>query len=247
MKIDGNLPIAKFAADLPGAMAIFEALGLDYACSGDRSLEDAAHAEGIAPEVVIASLRRLKAVEEGESWSDRPLVELTHHLVEQHHRFVRDELARIAIRLADLCGTSGTVPPDLVSLRAAFARLSEMVFPHLHHEEEKVFRSVEALERAWQSNQLPAGPYAGLIGTLQQLADEHRAIAAQLATMRDLRFRLENADDLPPRCSLILEDLATLEAHLHEYIFLENCILFPRAAALVNEAIAPAAPAQVLS
>lgn len=30
MRIDGNLPIAKFAADLSGAMAIFEALGLDY-------------------------------------------------------------------------------------------------------------------------------------------------------------------------------------------------------------------------
>lgn len=30
MKIDGSLPIAKFAADLPGAMAVFEALGLDY-------------------------------------------------------------------------------------------------------------------------------------------------------------------------------------------------------------------------
>ena len=112
MKIDGNLPIARFAAELPGAMAIFESLGLDYA------------------------------------WNDRPLADLTHHLVEQHHRFVREELARIAIRPADLC-------------------------------------------------------------------------------------------------SLTVEELATLEAHLHEYILLENCILFPRAAAL-EQAMAPAAPSHVL-
>ena len=50
----------------------FESLGIDYVCAGDRSLDDAAHAEGIAPEVVIASQRRLKAVEQAESWSDSP-------------------------------------------------------------------------------------------------------------------------------------------------------------------------------
>ena len=242
MKIDGNLPIAKFAADLPGAMAIFESLGLDYACAGDRSLDDAAHAEGIAPEVVIATLRRLKAVEQAESWNDRPLADLTHHLVEQHHRFVRGELARIAIRLADLCSSPGGGQPDLMSLRAAFARLSKMILPHLHHEEEKVFRAVEALEKTWQSNEPLADTHAGLIATLRQLADEHGAIDAQLRAMRELRFRLADSNELPPRCSLILEDLATLEAHLHEYIFLENCILFPRAAALLEQAIAPAAP-----
>lgn len=238
MKIDGNLPIAKFAADLPGAMAIFEVLGLDYACAGNRSLDDAAHAEGIAPEVVIASLRRLRSVEQAESWSDRPLADLTHHLVGQHHRFVREELARIAIRLAELCGSSGVVPPDLMSLRAAFARLTEMVLPHLHREEESVFRALEALEKTWQSNQPLTGTQHDLIATLRQIAEEHGAIAAQLRTMRELRFRLADSNDLPPLCTFILEDLAALEAQLHEYMFLENCILFPRAAALVEQAIA---------
>ena len=36
-----------YAAQLPGAIAVFETLGLDYACAGPRSLEDAAYAEGI--------------------------------------------------------------------------------------------------------------------------------------------------------------------------------------------------------
>lgn len=239
MKIDGNLPIATFAADLPGAMAVFESLGIDYACAGNRSLNDAAHAEGIVPEVVIANLRRLKSGEHARSWNDRPLADLTHHLVEQHHRFVREELARIAMRLADLCGATGA-HPDLMSLRAAFARLSQMILPHLHHEEEKIFRAVEALEKTWQTNEPLAGTHDDLIAALRQLADEHGAIAAQLRTMRELRFRLADSN-LPPHCSLTLENIATLEAHLHEYMFLENCVLFPRAVALAEQAIAPAA------
>lgn len=237
MKIDGNLPIAELAADLPGAMAIFEALGLDYACAGDRSLDDAAHAEGIAPEVVLANLRRLKSAGHAESWNDRPLADLTHHLAEQHHRFAREELARIAIRLADLCSSPGGAQPDLMSLRAVFARLAEMVLPHLRDEEEKAFRAVEALEKRWQSNGPLPDARADLIAMLGQLAVEHGAIAAQLRTMRELRLRLADSNDFPPRCRTLLEEVATLEAHLHEYMFLENCILFPRAAALVDETI----------
>ena len=235
MKIEGNLPIAKFAAELPGAISIFELLGLDYACAGDRSLEDAAHAEGIAPEIVIAGLRRLKTREQTESWNDRPLSDLTGHLSEQHHRFVRDELARIAVALAGICSAPAAVPSYLISLRAAFTRLSAIVLPHLHREEDEAFLVIEALEKAWQSAQPDSVPSRGLGDILRRLADEHGAIAAQLRTIRELRIRLEDSDSLSQQCGALLDDLASLEAHLHEYMFLENCILFPRAAALAEE------------
>ena len=241
MNIDGKLPIAKLATDIPGATAIFESFGIDYACAGDRSLDDAAHAEGIAPEVVLASLRELKAVSHAESWSDRPLVDLVRYLVAQHHRFTRDELAAIALRLADICTSPVAAGSELLSLRAAFARLSELVLPHMHHEEEHLFRTVEALEKAWQANAPPSSTEGELSAPIQQLVLEHGAIAAQLRTMRELRLRLAASNELPPRCRPILEHLATLETHFHEYIFLENSVLFPRALAL--EAQTTAAPA----
>lgn len=54
--------------------------------------------------------------------------------------------------------------------------------------------------------------------------------------MRELRVRLADSNDVSPRCGQTLDDLATLEAHLHEYIFLENGILFPRASAFAEQA-----------
>jgi regulator of cell morphogenesis and NO signaling len=242
MKIDGNFPISKYAADLPGAMAIFESMGIDYACAGDRSLNDAAHAEGIAPESVISSLQRLAPESPRESWNDRPLADLIRHLVDRHHRFVREELAGIAIRLADLCSSPGGVRPEFMAMRGTFGRLSELILPHMHYEEENIFRAVEALEKSWQSSGPMRSSYADLVAMLQEVTDDHGVIDAQLRTMRELRFRLTDSNDLPPLCGFILEDLATLEAHLHEYMFLENCILFPRAAALLDQAIAPAVP-----
>lgn len=232
MKIDGTQPIAKLAADVPGAIGVFETLGLDYACAGDRSLDDAAHAEGIAPELVLASLRKLTAVEHAESWSERPLVELIRHLEEQHHRFVREELAMIALRLADACTAPLHAPADLMSLRAAFTRLTDIMLPHLHREEEEIFPAILVLENAWAANEASAPAGRELSSGLHRLAGEHGAITAQLRTMRELRLRLEESNDLPPRCTAILHAVATLEAHLHQYMFLENCILFPRAATL---------------
>jgi regulator of cell morphogenesis and NO signaling len=233
MKIDVTRPIGRFAAEIPGAMGIFESFGIDYASLCDRSLEDAAHAGGVAPDIVVAGLRRLHAVQEGESWSDRPLMELTRHLAQQHHHFVRHELGRLALLLSDACSADERVPPDLVSLRAAFTRLSETLLPHFRREEANVFRTVEALEKAWQSGG-PVPVPDDLAGSLRQLWNEHGAISAQLHTLRELRERLETGNELAPRCRTILTDLAALEAHVHEYMFLENWILFPRAAALAE-------------
>jgi regulator of cell morphogenesis and NO signaling len=231
MKIDPKLPIGKFAAEVPGAIAVFEALGIDYASLCDRSVDDAAHAAGIAPEIAVTGLRRLKAVSEGQSWSDRPLIELTRHLSQQHHHFVRHELGRLAARLTDVCSAGDDVLSELLSLRAAFSRMTEIVLPHFHREEAVLFREVEAMERAWQSGETVIAP-PDFAGAMRQVTNEHAAISAHLRTMRDLRTDLEDADDLPPRCRAILDDVAALEAHLHEYMFLENWVLFPRAAAL---------------
>ncbi|MGZ5474179.1 MAG: DUF542 domain-containing protein [Thermoanaerobaculia bacterium] len=233
MKITGNVPIAILAAELPGAIRVFESLGIDYACAGDRTLGDTAHVEGIDPEVIISGLRRLPAAKRGESWSDRPLGDLTHYLAAEHHRLVREELAVIAVRLAEVCTPSAL--PDLVSLRAAFARMSDIVLPHLHREEANVFLAVEALEGAWQSSE--AFPAEGdLTDAIRQLTLEHGAITAQLRTLRGLRLRLDESSELPPTCRPILDALAALEAHLHEYMFLENCVLFPRALAMEEHA-----------
>lgn len=171
-----------------------------------------------------------------ELWNDRPLAELVHYLVSQHHRFVREELAAIAFRLSDFCTSPASADPALMELRAAFTRLSEVTLPHLHHEEEDVFPAVEALEKQWEAN---APLHAGSISaSIRLLAKEHELIAEQLFRMRQLRLKLSEANELSARCTSTLNDIATLEAHLQDYMFLEDSVLFPRAEAIEEQAVA---------
>ena len=236
MSIDPRLPIGEFAAEMPGASAVFEALGVDYACTPEMSLEDAAHAEGVVPDLVIASLRRLKRGEHGDSWTNRTLSELTQHLARMHRHLVRHELGRIGTQLSDLCSSQEDVPSDLLALRANFTQLTETLLPHVLREEKEVFGAIDALEKRWQSGQ-PSAPAPGdLKAYLRQLAAEHEQIAARLRTMRALRERVIDRNGLPPRWSAVFGYLAALEAHIHESMFFENWILFPRAAALIEQA-----------
>ena len=94
-----------------------------------------------------------------------------------------------------------------------------------------------AVRQPYMSQGQPQTLLWDLTDAIRQLTVEHGAITAQLRTLRELRVRLDDSSELPQACRPILDALAALEAHLHEYMFLENCVLFPRALAM--EAHAP--------
>jgi regulator of cell morphogenesis and NO signaling len=224
MKIDAHVPIASLAAELPGAMAVFEAMGLDYSCAGNRSLEDAAYAEGIVPEAVVERLRRLERVRATPEGRERSLAEISAYLTRQHRAILR-LLGRISTRLGSSCDAPRAVPRELLSLREVFERLSAIVLPHMHREDSSVFPAIQAVERGTRTARDGA-----LRPMLSEMLGDHAAVAAELRTVRELRIGLEDAD--APDVQTILEDLRALEAQLHEAMFLENCVLFPRALAL---------------
>jgi regulator of cell morphogenesis and NO signaling len=234
MRVDESTSIAKIADEISGARQVFETLGIDYACGGALSLADAAYAEGLDPEVLVAGVRRLAAPSGGtHSWNDRPLADLIKHLTDEHHRLVRDELAAISFGLFDLCAPPATPDEDLLSLRAAIVRLSGVLLPHMHEEEDNLFHPIAALELSRQSSERTVN--GELRSRIQHVITEHGTIAAQLRSIRELRLRLEAGNELSERARAILESVTRLEAHLHEYMFLENCILFPRAVALQEQ------------
>jgi regulator of cell morphogenesis and NO signaling len=234
MKIERSSSIAKVAADVPGAMDVFEALGLDYACAGDLSVADAAHIAAIDPDAVVGRLRRLKSVRNAISWNDRRLTDVMQHLTVEHHRLVSTEMRATAVCLADVCTAPAGAPLEVHSLRATFARLSDILLPHIREEEENIFPLIERLERAWESGESQEDAEE-LRDRISRIVADHGQIAMLLRTMRNKRERLMMSDETPPSCQPILEGIGFLEAHLHQSMFLENAVLFPRAVALASQ------------
>lgn len=229
MNIDRNSHIADIVASLPAAASVFDALGIDYSSPGERSIAEAAGLEGVDADAVILQLRKLPATER-TSWFDRSLSDLLDFLSDQHTRLTRDDLAKVAEELADVCSGPASADAALQQLRAEFRSLSSDLLPHFHREQETVFPLIQRVEWLWQSNE-SAPQLDGLSESIKELLVEHGAIGARARLVRDLRMTIES-HDVSPRCRAMLQNLAKLESDLRQSMFLENCVLFPRALAL---------------
>jgi iron-sulfur cluster repair protein YtfE (RIC family) len=231
MRIDATRPITDLTSGLPGARQVKESHRIDYSFAGSCSIADAAYAEGLDPLLVIGRLRRLDSTESADSWSDRALKELTTYLVDEHHRFVHQDMAAIALQMAELCVPAA--PPDLHILRRTFTTLSQVLLPHLHEEELYAFPAIGSLEDVWQSAELRRlHTLKAMIGGMMA---EHRVIAEYLSVLRRTRLRLEEAGDPAPMSRRLLDSVARFEGRIHELLFLENCALYPRAAAMTDQ------------
>src|SRR5580704_8733013 len=89
--------VNEIALSNPGARRVLEDAGVDYCCGGGKSLQDACLHAGVTTDEILNRLRQntgLAAPAETE-WTSAPLAELTRHIRERHHQYVRDSIPRV--------------------------------------------------------------------------------------------------------------------------------------------------------
>ena len=90
--------VRDLAVEIPGATRVFENLGIDYCCGGDRTLDDACNIAGMNVEHVMTSLKQVNGSHanfEESSFLTATLAELIDHIVKKHHVFTKTEIARL--------------------------------------------------------------------------------------------------------------------------------------------------------
>ena len=243
MNIEKTTLVETIAASVPGATGVFEAVGIDYACGARLSLREAAEIAGIDTRPLIDTLQSLPAATSDTDWNERSLTDVARQVTAGHHLLIREQLPHIALAMANLC-MGAARSSDVMDLRAEIASLSGELIPHLHDEERNVFQVIEAMETAWQENETPPPLDHGLHKRIAELMVAHGSIAQRVHRIRDLRLRISTGADLSPECHAALALLEQFEAHLRHEMFIENCILFPRALALEEQWTAPVAAGQ---
>jgi regulator of cell morphogenesis and NO signaling len=226
--------VREYALEMPGATRIFEKLGIDYCCGGGKSLADACAKAGVAVDEVLGSLKRTERYDEtsaSEEWQTASLAELIAHIVEKHHTFTRQELARLEALLAKVCGVHGQNHLELFRIQKQFQELSRDLEPHMLKEERVLFPYIIQMEEAAKNNlMLPAPPFGTVRNPVRALMAEHDAAGDTLREMRGLSSDYTVPEDACISYQTLYGALAALEADLHQHIHLENNILFPRAA-----------------
>lgn len=229
--------VRELALEIPGATRVFEKLGIDYCCGGSQALEQACQAANIPLEQVLDSLEMAeltaRASRTEKNWAEDPLSDLIAHIKNTHHKFTREEIARLAPLAEKVCSVHGRNHPELAVIRTAFADLANELTTHMMKEEMILFPYIERMEESvLQKEPVLPPPFASVRNPVAMMMHEHDVAGTAL---RELRRTSSNYT--PPRDACVsyqtfYKALAEFEADLHQHIHLENNALFPRAIAM---------------
>jgi regulator of cell morphogenesis and NO signaling len=169
----------------------------------------------------------------GREWTSAPLRELIHHLVDIDHVYFRSELKVLYDRLQAVVAEDECSNPALGRLPEILRALTTELDAHMLGEERELFPAILRYLDALEAGERPNGsPLAAFGGPLHLMEQEHENSASTLRVMRGfcLDYRV------PARsCATyreLIERFQVLEDRLLRHIYIENNVLYPRAAAL---------------
>ncbi len=228
--------VREIALETSSATRVFEKLGIDYCCGGDQPLEEACRVAGLSLDQVQSALDTAEQQSKttvDRDWQRESVAELIGHITARHHKFVRNEIARLGPLFEKVCGVHGKNHPELLYIQEVFRGLAQELTTHLMKEEMVLFPYIVRMEEAVIQGEpvLPA-PFGTVANPVAMMEHEHDSAGDALRAMRAASDGYTAPDGACVSYQALYRALAEFEADLHQHIHLENNILFPRALAM---------------
>jgi regulator of cell morphogenesis and NO signaling len=229
---DTNQTVRRISIDHPASTRVFETFGIDYCRGGQRSLEEACKSAKAPLDEVMYALDELRAgaaPAAEASWTTSSLAALTAHIVECHHRYVRDESPRIEELLKTLVDRHGKAHIELNGIQETFGELSSELFAHMLKEERVLFPLLEEMESTHFAGEARSICFDSVKAPISRMLDDHDDAGALSAKIRDLSAGYRAPEGSCPTYRGLYQALEEFERDLHQHIHLENNMLFPLA------------------
>lgn len=235
MSFSTETKVSEVALSSPGARRVLEDAGVDYCCGGGRSLQDACiHAGVTADEILERLLKNSKLAGPGDAeWMSAPLMELTQHIRERHHRYVRDSIPRVRALLAKIKEKHGEKHREIEELEKLFGDIARELTAHMQKEEQILFPYIDAMERSAKGNGSVEPPFFQTVqNPIHAMMKEHDSAGELVKRIRKASNEYKAPADACTSYQATYQELRQFEEDLHLHVHLENNILFPRAVEL---------------
>lgn len=234
MSMTTEKTIRELALENPAATRVFEKLGIDYCCGGNKSLEQACRAAKLPMEKVLDSLeaaeQSAQVAQEKHNWGTEPLADLVAHINNVHHKYTREEIVRLGPLIDKVCSVHGKNHPELLQIRVSFRGLAQELTMHMMKEEMVLFPYIVRMEESIiQKEPVLPPPFGSVQNPVSMMEHEHDSAGNALRAMREASNGYEPPPDACVSYQTLYGALAEFETDLHQHIHLENNILFPRA------------------
>lgn len=234
MSISTSKTVRELAVEIPEATRIFEKIGIDYCCGGGKSLGDACATANLSVDEVLDMLefaeQGARQKQNDRDWQSEPLADLVAHINGTHHKYTREELARLGPLFDKVVSVHGKNHPELQHICAAFHDLAQELTTHMMKEEAILFPYIVRMEETVVAREpLLPSPFGSVQNPVTLMMHEHDSAGDALRVMRQSSTGYTAPDDACISYQTLYKALADFEKDLHQHIHLENNILFPRA------------------
>jgi regulator of cell morphogenesis and NO signaling len=124
MSLNAAKTVRELAMEFPNATGVFERLGIDYCCEGNRSLEEASSAGHLSADELLDALELVELEarrnQKNRNWQEEPLTHLIDHINKTHHKHTREEISRLGPLFEKVCSVHGKNHPELLRVHATF-------------------------------------------------------------------------------------------------------------------------------
>ena len=198
--------------------------------AGSHLHEACLHADVPAEEILNRLRENSKHVNPDEaSWTSAPLGDLTRHIRDRHHRYVREAIARVQPLLEKVEAKHGKSHSEIADIRRLFAEVAREMIMHMQKEEQILFPYIDALEKATNAHGSVEPPFFQTVrNPIHAMMKEHDAAGELVKQIRKASLEYTAPTDACTSYKALYQDLREFEADLHQHVHLENNILFPR-------------------
>ncbi len=222
--------IGLLVAEQPLRAAVFDRFGIDFCCGGKQTLSDACDKAGFAIELVIADLAEnddhAAMQDMPDSWLNASITELTNHIQQTHHAYLKLELPRLQALAEKVARVHGAKDSRLVEVVAVFSAMKHEIEQHTMKEDNVLFPFMRELD---QGEVLPKAPFGSVANPVRCMESEHNDAGEALMKLRVLTNQYAAPEGACNSWLALLAGLAHLEQDLRTHIHKENSILFPKA------------------
>lgn len=240
MNFNTETHVNEIALSNPAARRILEDAGVDYCCGGEKSLAEACLRANVPAETILNRLRQnsASAGSEESGWTKAPLAELTRHIREHHHRYVRNVIPRLSGMLAKVREKHGSNHREVGEIETLFADVAHEMLLHMQKEEHILFPYIDALEHSAKGQGEVEPPFFQTVrNPVSMMMQEHDAAGELVRRIRAASNGYQAPADGCTTFKAAYQELQQFEEDLHLHVHLENNILFPRAIELEAAAV----------
>jgi regulator of cell morphogenesis and NO signaling len=237
MTVATEKTVRDLALENPASTRVFEKFGIDYCCGGKKSLEEACRSAHLNIDQVLASLEQASqpavSMQVEQSWESAPLAALIAHIQQTHHKYTREEIARLGPLFKKVCSVHGSNHPELLKVYEAFQGLAQELSTHMMKEDMILFPYIVRMEAVVAGKEaISPAPFGSVQNPISMMEHEHDSAGNALRVMKQASNGYSAPIDSCISYQTLYRALAEFETDLHQHIHLENNILFPRAVAV---------------